>query len=188
MIRNARVFGRQSTKIASLILLGAAVLAGSAAGAVVGLLGALAGASGRSLYGPVLLIAVLAGVLRQSRPFQLDRETPLSWLLYQDWRTAALNGSTLGLGLGTRLGFWLWYLVPIGAFLTGDVARGAIVFAAYSGSRIGVALLFASVTRTSEDWLPRMAYRSRHAVARLCDVALLAVAGVLLSTFAKKMI
>lgn len=50
------------------------------------------------------------------------------------------NGTAMGAGVTTRIGFWLWYVVPVAATLSGTVLRGTIIFGAYSLTR-GVAPL-----------------------------------------------
>ncbi len=46
---------------------------------------------------------------------------------------------TLGLGATTRIGFWLWYVVPIAALLGGRPALGAAVYGLYGLVRGGAA-------------------------------------------------
>jgi hypothetical protein len=44
---------------------------------------------------------------------------------------------TLGFGLTTRIGFWLWYVVPLSAFLSGRMAVGAGVYGSFAFVRAG---------------------------------------------------
>jgi hypothetical protein len=64
-------------------------------------------------------------------PPQLDRETAVGWLELGPYRWAVRNGAALGLGATSRLGYWLWYLVPVGAFAAGTPLLGAVVYGAY---------------------------------------------------------
>jgi hypothetical protein len=72
------------------------------------------------------------------------------------------NGSALGLGWSSRIGFWLWYVVPAAAVLSGSPLLGAAVwgiilgparrlggndaFATWSLRRMGAARKLASAT------------------------------------------
>jgi hypothetical protein len=87
------------------------------------------------------LLATLIGLWLKGKPWQLDRETAMRWLSYRDWRTAALNGGMLGLGFTTRIGFWLFYLVPILAMAVHSVLLSALIYGAYGVSRIGLSLV-----------------------------------------------
>ena len=44
---------------------------------------------------------------------------------------AIRNGVTLGFGATSRIGFLLWYVVPIGALLFGSPALGAAIYGTY---------------------------------------------------------
>ena len=44
----------------------------------------------------------------------------------------------LGLGGTSRIGFWLWYVVPISALLVGQASLGALIFGAYGLTRGGM--------------------------------------------------
>ena len=37
--------------------------------------------------------------------------------------------------MSTRIGFWLWYAVPIGAFVTGSPVWGSCVWGAFAATR-----------------------------------------------------
>lgn len=67
-----------------------------------------------------------------------DRETPKSWLDGGVARWAVLNGVTLGVGVTTRVGYWLWYAVPVICLLTGRPLAGALVYGIYGLVRAGV--------------------------------------------------
>ena len=62
---------------------------------------------------------------------QCNRETPQRWLDKGPLLWAIINGLALGCGVTTRIGFWLWYAVPLGAFLVGRPELGAVIYRAY---------------------------------------------------------
>ena len=128
MINHARVTGlRQSLTLSSLLLLSTGVVAA-------GLCGTILGAAGWALAGDLRALVVLAAIAA------VLVETPRAWLELRNWQTAARNGVALGTGYSTRIGFWLWYLVPIGAFAVGSPVRGALIYAAYAAARLGTSV------------------------------------------------
>ncbi len=142
MITRARVSGCfGSLTVAGVVLLGAAITAGLLAGGVIGLAGALLDPVTRLLLAGLAAVTVLLGAARRRLPWQLDRETDRRWLAHEDWRTAAYNGFALGLGFTTRIGYWLFYLLPLAAFAIGDPRLSALGWAAYAASRVGGSLL-----------------------------------------------
>jgi hypothetical protein len=72
---------------------------------------------------------------RRIRPLQCDRETPRSWMQAGPLRRAVRNGAALGLGATTRIGFWLWYVVPVSAIVCGRPDVGALVYGSYGATR-----------------------------------------------------
>jgi hypothetical protein len=114
--------------------------AGFATGALLGAAGSaiplnerVAIASGLALMTVVLGVAGAFG--RMTRPLQCDRETPRRWIDLGPVRWAVRNGLTLGFGATTRIGFVLWYVVGIGAALTGTWLAGALIYGAYGLTR-----------------------------------------------------
>lgn len=80
---------------------------------------------------------------------QLSRETSrrygalgLSWV--------ARNGVAMGIGITTRLGFWLWYALPLAAALSGGPLRGAVVFGSYALVRASAPI--AIIVARLADW------------------------------------
>ncbi|WP_214316805.1 hypothetical protein [Nonomuraea sediminis] len=145
MITRARVSGCfRSPVVAGAILLLSALGGAALTGAALGLLGAVLEPGTRALLALAAAAAMTAGVILRAVPWQLDRETDTRWLAYQDWRTAAYNGLALGLGFTTRIGFWLFYLVPLAAFAGADPLLGALGYAAFALSRVGVSALLAA--------------------------------------------
>lgn len=68
---------------------------------------------------------------------QIDRETAQRWMHRGALSWALLNGSALGVGAASRLGFPLWYVVPVTALLGGSPILGAAVYGAYGFVRAG---------------------------------------------------
>jgi len=62
---------------------------------------------------------------------------PQRWLGAGPLRWAFRNGAALGIGATTRIGFWLWYVVPVAALLVGRPALGAVVYGVYGLVRGG---------------------------------------------------
>lgn len=83
----------------------------------------------------VLCLGILEAFARRVPLLECNRETPQRLLASGALRGAIANGLRLGHGLSTRVGFSLWYLVPIGAFLSGGATRGAIVYGSYGLTR-----------------------------------------------------
>lgn len=113
-----------------------ATLAGAVAGALLGALGELLPLDARIAVASVLaLVAVGLGVVelgpRPRRVIQCDTETPQSWMNAGAIRWALLNGFALGTGATSRIGFWLWYAIPISALLVGDPAKSALIYGLY---------------------------------------------------------
>ncbi len=155
------------------------------AGAALGALGSLVGLSARAWlavgFGAVAIIIGLVELLgRQLQPLQRTRETPQSWLSLGSWRAAALHGGSLGLGATTRIGFWLWYVVPVGAFVSGEAIMGALIFGVYGGTR-GASLvpLALSARRLGQASVGRRLLVRAGSVRRLCG-AMLAIVGIAL--------
>jgi hypothetical protein len=63
----------------------------------------------------------------------------------------ATNGALLGLAVTSRIGFWLWYVVPLAAFLSAAPVAGAIVWGLYGLARLRVLDLVAMNIAFSED-------------------------------------
>jgi len=82
-----------------------------------------------------IVMAVLEFADRCSKPLQWDREPPKQWVHRGPLHWAPWNGATLGIGVMSRVGFWLWYVVPVGAFLIGDALFGALLYGMYGLTR-----------------------------------------------------
>ena len=131
-----------------------------AAGATLGMAGTVLPLETRVAVASLLaLAAVFIGALellgmRVYLP-QIDRETPQSWLHKGPLIWALLNGLSLGVGVTSRIGFWLWFIIPLGAFLFADPVLGTAIYGTYSlvrGASVWV-LIFGVVSGLlGEDW------------------------------------
>jgi hypothetical protein len=54
---------------------------------------------------------------------------PLGW--------ATRNGLALGIGATSRIGFWLWYVMPVTALLSASPLAGAAIYGLYGALRAG---------------------------------------------------
>jgi hypothetical protein len=146
MITRARVSGCfGSSVVAGAVLVLSAMTGAALSGAFAGLLGAAVEPSLRALLALAAVTVSVAGAAFKAVPWQLDRETDTRWLGYNDWRTAAYNGFALGLGFTTRIGFWLWYVVPLAAFVTADPLLGAAGYVVFALTRVGLSALLTSM-------------------------------------------
>lgn len=75
-----------------------------------------------------------------------SRETPQRWVHFGALGWAVRNGLALGYGATSRIGFWSWYAVPLGALLGGDPVAGALVYGGYGLTRGGAAWLLIAAT------------------------------------------
>lgn len=114
----------------------AAAMAGIAAGTAVGGLAALMPPATRAAVVTLAAATLAATALLKSRPVQLDRETPAVLLHHGPLVWAAANGALLGFGPLSRIGFWLWYMVPIGVILSGSALVGGAIWGTYGMTRL----------------------------------------------------
>ena len=137
-------------------------LAGLLTGAVLGAVGGLLALDLRLAIGSVFaIVAVLVGGLelfghRVQLP-QFDCETPQRWVHKGPLRWATRNGLTLGFGATSRIGFWLWYVIPLGALLVGDPVFGAVLYGTYGLVRalgaVSILLCTLGLKVDVSDWL-----------------------------------
>lgn len=183
MITRARVFGHRDVRITGTIFLAVAVAGSTLLGAVLAGTGELLERPARLVIGVITLAVIAAAASVRRRPWQLDRETNSRWLLYEDWRTAAYNAAVLGLGFSSRIGFWLFLLVPVGSFLTGDIRAGAAIYGSYAASRIIGSFIVAALSIRA-DSLARSFQLWQGRIRLLADVAFFACAGYAITAFA----
>lgn len=151
-----RTKGRIGTLAKATLHTLAMVLGGAGAGATLGLIGAAAGLEG---VAPVAWTALALAALDLLRfpVFQRDRETRKSWLDNDtEARWAVQNGATLGVALATRVGFWGWWVVPVGSFFAGSGLAGAALYSTYSAGRgLGTVLLMGASALFGSDHAAR---------------------------------
>ena len=156
--------------------------AGVAAGALLGALGGLLPLDFRLAAGSILAVAAVAvGGLeffgRRIQPLQFDCETPQRWVHRGAITWAIQNGLALGFGATSRIGFWLWYAIPLGAFLVGNPVFGAVTYGTYGLLRaLGAVVIVLVIMRTKvdiSDWLIE-----RHDTAKILATGQLTLLGV----------
>lgn len=118
-----------------------------------------------SLFAPIGVILGALDSVGRGRPLQCDRETPKMWVQDGAMGWAMKNGLALGCGASSRVGFWLWYVVPAGAFLFGSAALGLLIYGTYRLMRgLGVwVFLLSRVSVDSESFLADLNRRMRQA-------------------------
>jgi hypothetical protein len=135
----------------------ASAVAGLVVGAALGFVGGLLPLDIRLGVGSILaIVAIAIGGLelfgRRMQPLQLDCETPQRWVDKGAWQWATRNGLTLGFGATSRIGFWLWYVIPLGAFLIGEPLAGAIIYGTYGLVRaLGAVVIIVGMRRLDTD-------------------------------------
>jgi hypothetical protein len=156
MATRARGNGRTSLGIPMIVLTATAAVAGAAVFAVIAAAGAAFPSASRGLFAAAASLALIVAATRASRPWQRDAETPMDWLEREGLTVAVRNGLSLGAGFLTRLGFWMWWVLPVLAFESGSVRAGAIVGAVYGAARLGASSLVAARAEAiRSDRLPR---------------------------------
>jgi hypothetical protein len=140
----------------------ASMAAGLVAGAVLGFVGGLLPLNSRLAVGSILAIAaIVVGGLelagRPVQPLQFDCETSQRWVDKGAWRWATRNGLTLGVGATSRIGFWLWYVIPLGAFLIGNPLASGIIYGTYGLVRaLGAVVILLGMMRLDTDISDRL--------------------------------
>lgn len=161
------------------VYVGAGTVAGIAAGVSLGWVGSAIAPEFRAVI--VVCLAFMALLIsltelfgHRVRMIQIDRETPYEWLGPGPLLWAARNGAAIGFGAGTRLGFWLWYVVPLGSLLAGSPILGGIAYGLYSLTRTlsagGIIVMVQRASWTASHILDKSA--SARASANLVLLAL----------------
>lgn len=174
--------GHERTLI-SLLMAGAAGLAGALAGFVAGVIAVVLGIEGapEPLAALAVAVAVVADVAGRPRPLAVGRQVPRTWARAFPLRVAAvLYGARLGIGPFTILSTWLWWAALVVGAAAGpwwSTATGA----AFGLGR--VLLMVVVAARVEGDMAARMAtVRARErAGGRAALVAAVVAAGVLLA-------
>jgi hypothetical protein len=168
-----------ASKLAAYALAGA--ISGALAGAVLGLIGDLLSSPARAALATLLALAavVLGGLELAGRRvplIQADRETPYAWMERDPLLWAIRNGAALGFGARSRLGFWLWYAIPVGALLSASPLLGAVGYGLYGLTRTlaagGVLFLELRNPRSAADLLRKGAAARRLTSAQLMAIGL----------------
>lgn len=124
--------------------------------------------------------AVFTAAMQAFRPFPLlqrNRETPMRWLRGSRLWWGVANGAMLGNGMFTRLGFALWYLLPVAVLSLGNAAWGAVIWGLYGLVRTfpGLLLTRAMVTKGADP----TRLLEKNVVAKRLGVVVQAAAGLL---------
>lgn len=175
---------KRTLKLVSYGFAGAA--GGAIAGAALGFAGGALPTSVRAALAALLgLLAIGVAVAELSGHrvprLEFDRETPYGWLRPGPVSWALRNGFALGIGAKSRLGFWLWYAIPLGSLLIGLPAVGALAYGSYGLVRTlsaGGILMLEGREVDPAGKIFAMSYRAR----RLTNLVLLTV-GVCLVVF-----
>ena len=160
----------------------ASAVAGLVTGAALGTVGWLLPLDTRIAVGSILATgAVVIGGLelfgRRMQPFQFDCETSQRWVDRGALRWATWHGLTLGFGATSRIGFWLWYAIPLGAFLVGDPGAGAAIYGTYALVRaLGAPVILLGMTQLETDVSDRLI--ERYGAARVLAAGQLVFLGV----------
>jgi hypothetical protein len=101
------------------------------------------------LFIVIIGVELLSGV--QVRLPEFDRETPREWVERSAARWAVYNGSWLGCGWVTRIGFPSWYIAALMAAFAGTVLGGALILASYGFMRSLMSLVVGSYSGRRMD-------------------------------------
>lgn len=108
---------------------------------------------------------------------QRDRETEQALLDRGPMHWALRNGALLGLAFPSRLGTWLWYVVPVGALATADPLAGALAYGLYGFVRLATPSLLAGMAvRYPHREMAEEVLRRRSGAVGLADLAFMAIA------------
>ncbi|TML59859.1 MAG: hypothetical protein E6G22_12355 [Actinobacteria bacterium] len=186
MATRARGNGRSSLGVPMIVLTATAAAAGAAVFAVIAAAGAAFPSVSRGLFAAAASLALIAAAARGPRPWQRDAETPTEWLEREGLTVAVRNGLALGAGFLTRVGFWIWWVLPVLAFESGSVQAGAIVGAAYGAARLGASSFVAArAEATRSDRLPRKLLLWRPRATAAADPLFFIASGVALALAAR---
>jgi hypothetical protein len=183
MINHARVTSlRKSLTAAAVVLFISALAAAALIGAVLGVAGSLLSDDLRAAIVVTAVAALAVGALRSEVPWQRNVETPRAWLEFHSWQTVVRNGSALGTGFATRLGFWLWYLVPLGAFAVGGAAAGAFIYMSYAAARLGISVMLSGASFAFDSsWPVSLAQSATAPIRRISNDVFFSFCGFILA-------
>jgi len=150
-------------------------VAGAAVGLALGVFGMLVPPGLRAAILTVLAaLVVLLGLSGRVPLLQANRETDQRLLEAGPIRWAIANGAMLGAGAASRIGFWVWYFVPLLCFALARPAIGSLMFGVYGGVRMTAIAAIALVVRQHPASHPeRRAIALQLAASRLDRLILL---------------
>jgi hypothetical protein len=165
----------------------AATAAGALTGALLGAAGSLLPTGARLALATLLaLVAAVPAALevagRRCRLPQRDRETPKRWAFAGPRAWALRNGTSLGIGAGTRIGFAAWYAVPAGCLLVASAPFGALLYGLYGFTRAAAVLpIMLAARRDSGRRVTGWLFARQRVARRLlgADLLVLAIAVVM---------
>lgn len=116
--------GRRASRLSlAIVSVISGCLGGALAGAAAGYLGGVLPFAARiSLATAAATLLPVAAVVSPRRLPQFNRETDQSLLGHGPFVWAAVNSFLLGLGFASRIGYWLFYVMPIGCLALGSPA------------------------------------------------------------------
>jgi hypothetical protein len=90
---------------------------------------------------------------------QRDVETPQSLMSAGPLIWAAGNGALLGVAVTSRIGFWAWYVLPLGMLYLSRPDLGLLIGGTYGFVRLAVLVAIAVGMRSSDDAAARLSVR-----------------------------
>ncbi len=138
---------------ATLHALGAAV-GGAILGAGVAQLGAALSPADRAAAGSLLGAALAVVSMLRLPVLERNTETPQSLLRLGSVGWSVANGALLGTAVTNRIGYWLWYAVPIGCFVSGEPLAGAAIWGVFVCARLATIIVVARCNDPSSGQSP----------------------------------
>lgn len=152
-----------------------ATTSGSIAGASLGAVGALISPSARAAVGVACCLMLLTATVARREVVQINRETDQALLELGPTGWAVANGALLGLGFTSRIGFWLWWVLPLASVVLGSPRESSLVWGAYALCRTGVSFGLAMIMRREPSKTTNLTLRllgSRPRARRLTNALL----------------
>lgn len=115
--------------------------------------------------------------------FQRDAETPKTWAGARPFSWAVRNGVALGSGWYSRIGFHIWYAVPLACLALGSAKLGVLIYGAYGLTR-ALAGRLALLLVAEEEWNHGLWLLTRVSEAQRASAQAVVLVGATLTTFA----